>query len=64
MSNLNINDNNDDDDDDDEPCLCPSTLAALQEFYTEREEREKLEQNVLDNEVLFEENWVSFKLFI
>lgn len=45
--------------DDDEPCLCPSTLAALQEFYAEKEEREKLQKCSNSSEVLFDENWVN-----
>ncbi|XP_033230031.1 EEF1A lysine methyltransferase 1 isoform X2 [Belonocnema kinseyi] len=52
MSDSNLNE-----DVEEELSLCPSTLAALQEFYAEREEREKLEKSVLDNEILFDENW-------
>lgn len=55
MSDSNLNE-----DEEEEPSLCPSTLAALQEFYAEREERERLEKSVLDNEILFDENWVSY----
>ncbi|XP_051170795.1 EEF1A lysine methyltransferase 1 [Leptopilina boulardi] len=51
MNDLNVID------DDEEISLCPSTLAALQEFYSEREEREKLQKCSMSNEVLFDENW-------
>lgn len=50
---------------DDEPTFHPSTLAALNEFYQEREERQNkfkiaVEQSEnKDHEVDFEEDWVS-----
>lgn len=54
MSNLNVAE------EEDELSLCPSTLAALQEFYSEREERERLQNSSTSNEV-FDENWVGFE---
>lgn len=58
MNDLNVID------DDEEISLCPSTLAALQEFYSEREEREKLQKCSMSNEVLFDENWVIINIFL
>lgn len=52
------------DSDDDVPQLNPDTLAALNEFYQEREEREKKFQNALEQsdnqscDVDIEEDWV------
>lgn len=52
------------DSDDDQPRLSSSTLAALQEFLKEKEERENLlkrlgskENQILD--IPFDEDWVS-----
>lgn len=53
--------------DDDEPRLSGSTLAALQEFYKEREERENELKKVIDEQngsaadVSFDEDWVSWQ---
>lgn len=51
--------------DDDEPQLSQTTLAALQDFYKERDEREKQLNKILtepgeSTDVTFEENWVSW----
>lgn len=53
------------DEDDDVPSLSAETFAALQEFYTEQAKRqeilEKLEaDDKLKENILFDENWVSF----
>lgn len=57
-------------DDEDVPQLHPDTLAALNEFYQEREEREiklktVLEQNnsEIDQTVDFEEDWVQIIIY-
>lgn len=46
---------------DDEPTLCPTTIAALQEFLQEKEERDKLLSYSLRSDpisgVSFEEDW-------
>lgn len=51
------------DSDDDQPRLSQSTLAALQEFLTEKEERENLLKRISEEDripnTLFEEDWVS-----
>lgn len=52
------------DSDDDVPQLHPDTLAALNEFHREKEEREKqfqaaLEQNE-NEDAAFAEDWVQF----
>jgi hypothetical protein len=53
-------------DDDDMPRLNADTLAALKEFYEEREEREnKLKSAVEQKEnkkydIVFEEDWVGY----
>lgn len=55
-------------DDDDVPSLSAETFAALQEFYAEQQKRQeiftKLEaDDKLKENVLFDENWVSFVCF-
>jgi len=52
------------DSDDDQPRLSLNTLAALEEFLKEKEERENLlkrisEEDRVSNAPLFEEDWVS-----
>lgn len=49
-----------DDDDDDDLKLCPTTLAALNEFLKEKQERENQLKCSLENkdlEISFDENW-------
>lgn len=60
-----IMDENEKVDDDDETRLPQDTLAILQQFLVEKEQREKLESEILSNsgnakppDVDFEENWV------
>lgn len=51
-----------DDDDDDDLKLCPTTLAALNEFLKEKQERENQLKCSLENkdlEISFDENWVN-----
>lgn len=64
MDNLTTEQN--DDKDNDVPQLSAETFAALQEFYKEQEQREILLNNT--NKVLhnndFQENWVSYLIFI
>lgn len=50
------------DNSDDDLQLCPTTLAALNEFLKEKEEREKQLKHNLESQTLnitFDENWVS-----
>lgn len=53
------------DSDDDQPQLSSSTLAALQEFLREKEEREDLLKRRAEEDQIpdtpFDENWVSKK---
>lgn len=54
------------DSDDDQPRLSSSTLAALEEFLKEREERENLLKRISEEDQMpdapFDENWVSERL--
>lgn len=54
------------DSDDDEPRLCSSTLAALQEFLKEKEERENLLKRISEEDQIsnapFDEDWVRKRL--
>lgn len=48
---------------DDDIQLCPTTLAALNEFLKEKEERENQLKCILENrtsDVSFDENWVNW----
>lgn len=50
-------------DDDDDLQLCPTTLAALNEFLKEKQERENQLKCSLENkdlEISFDENWVNY----
>lgn len=53
------------DSDDDQPRLSLSTLAALEEFLKEKEERENLLKRIAEEDrisnTLFEEDWVSHR---
>jgi len=57
--------NENEDSDDDQPRLSLSTLAALEEFLKEKEERENLLKRISEEDripnTLFEEDWVSHR---
>lgn len=53
-------------DDDDVPTLSAETFSALQEFYTEQQKRQEIfdklqKDNKLNENILFDENWVCNK---